>query len=302
MPNWCMNTLCVKGPKEDVAEFKKRARYTYEYPDATCQERFSRLRYENEFYKEYSMETKEELGDRLKKGWYALNEAKERVANNKKVAFSFYSFFPKKEIRHWTCIFPRIMEECEDMIKYAFDSKSYPPSSYVEKISMLYPKLYFKIEYIMRDAGCKGFYEFKNGKTVINVEEHFDIEFGLCPSCKEEVGISLLDEHCPSCHKMLDEIIIDDATGETIQDTSDHVYTELGTCPFCEENVAVSLLGKYCPSCHEKLDKLLMDDGLEPITEYLTFGVCAICKQDTKVVLTGGLLLCGSCFHKKMTA
>jgi len=254
---------------------------------------FNYLKYGNEFDKQYPDETKEELEKRLKKGWNNLNGIQAMTTINKKVVFSFYSFFPKNEVHHWIGIFPRIIEEREDMIKYAFDSKDYPPIDYIEKISKLYPNLHFKIEYIVRDNANKGFCEVKNGKTIKDIKEYFELDFGICPSCKEEVGISLLDEPCPSCHKILNKIMIDDGLGKLVETEShcEHNFADSGFCPFCNMDVGFFLLGEYCPSCHEMLDKIIVD--CEP-EEYITFGTCSVCKAYGHIGSDG---LCGSCWH-----
>jgi len=207
-----MNTLYVSGPKEDIVEFKKRARYTYEYPDETPREQFNRT---TDLKEQYPNDEKDEEIERLKAtltdimgldkkvGAAGLKESqgdlnKERKSNREEVVFSFCSFLPNEEAPFGMDAFPGIVEEHEDIIVYGFGSRWSPPNGLVMKVSALYPSLHFRLTYFEPNWSLQGIYEVKNGETIKDEEEGFEI--GICPFCNKEIG-TLPGKYCPACHK-----------------------------------------------------------------------------------------------------
>ena len=233
MGAYCTSILCVKGSKEDMAEFKKRAKDTREYPDRTSWEMEQRKQIAAEIKKQFPNSTKEKFEKLLKEIWDDPNE------EMKKAVFSFLPFLPKEEVlmSNYMHSSREIIEEREDMIVYSFLSKWGPSNELVRKVSKLYPDLHFEVKYSTPEFYCQGICEIKNGETLKHIEEEF--EFGICPFCRKEITTSL-GKYCPECHKKLDRLIINNITRECIT---------YGTCTVCKKYIDIDSNGQ-CRDCN----------------------------------------------------
>ena len=185
MPNWCSNKLIITGPEEDLARFVRQARGpTSSYNnilDSKSWEVFDDIRIAS------ICSMNPEPGEVSDLSFHALCPVPEEIRRlgfdgklAKKAAETLGVEFPGMGGAGWqranwgTKWEPNVwgvyVDDC-DYIEYCFDTAWTPPDALVEKISIDWPTLTFRLEYeepAMNFAGC---YEYHNGELTFSEEK-----------------------------------------------------------------------------------------------------------------------------------
>lgn len=175
MPNWCYNTLTVSGKDEDIKAFKTRAK-----GDKTD------LSLDSLYPMPVELKDSRSPADVVPDAEYPkkLAEAKKLQEANK--GNQFYDSMPISEsesrrlimlygsnnwydwrIGHWGCKWDVQAELVRDeprKLEYIFDSPWSPPINWLERVSIDFPKLRFKIKYEEEGMGFRGITWFTKGE------------------------------------------------------------------------------------------------------------------------------------------
>ena len=152
MPNWCLNYLFVDGEEKDIGRLKRDVK-SDEF-DLTL----SSLRPfpENIFITDNDSDTLKWYE------WCMKNWGTERDVEGK------------------------MLSDGESQLEYGFESANDPPVAWLKRISMRYPRLFFRLKYEERNAGFLGFAKVQNGRVderILDTDEWFNkpVKFKAVP-------------------------------------------------------------------------------------------------------------------------
>ncbi len=177
MPNWCMNTLNVSGPKDDIAKFKNKAQGpTQTYND--IRETQSKWPIHDDVRLKALCESLPEEGPVATFSFHALypvpedfrrfpydcrraREVGEAVGEPRE--YGGYTW----ESNNWGCKWgaseSELVEEEDSFLQYVFDTPWGPPSDFLNKVSEDWPSLCFELEYEEPGMGFAGRSEWYDG-------------------------------------------------------------------------------------------------------------------------------------------
>ena len=180
MPDWCHNILNISGPEKDISLFKTKA----DGPNQSYNEYHSargEWPVHNDIRIKALAETLPELGESSVFSFHALYPVPDEVrrlpyddASARKVAEQLgrtvthggYTW----EYRHWGCKWgpcdPHLESEESSFLSYSFNTPWSPPMTFLEKVSVDWPTLFFEIEYTQEGHGVAGKSTFENGGVI----------------------------------------------------------------------------------------------------------------------------------------
>ena len=211
MPNYCENELQVRGPKEDVQRFMKKARLGEEaisissfYPipesleksEAGGQEAYYRILHEgivDDYLKEHMRKdgfenpTKEKALEWQAKCWKKTVKEATEIANQYKHNMetyghtTWYTWCIQNWGTKWDVKESSLVSSEEILIRnkkvweinYAFLSAWSPPREAFFTISKDYPTLQFVLKFWESGMEFKGVFECKDGKVFSNKQEQY---------------------------------------------------------------------------------------------------------------------------------
>jgi hypothetical protein len=155
MPNWCDNTLTISGTKEDLEEFKNKAKTDKEVLSL------------NNFVpmpKELDIDSGSFSGDKKTEMEKIYKE------NEKKYGYkSWYEWCVENWGTKWEVMDADILNEEDDYIDYRFDTAWSPPTEWLQKVAKQNPNLNFKLVYREDGMGFMGADYYEGGELVNNV-------------------------------------------------------------------------------------------------------------------------------------
>jgi hypothetical protein len=180
MPNWCQNTLTIRGTSDDIKRFA--AENAYKGPVDTDE---ARGNVDHPLSFEACFPTPEEFRDKPSPppGRKMIpNELMELLAGTIE-PYDWYTW----RVVNWGTKWDvgdgtRVDGNPEDgYIRYDFDTAWSPPVPWVLSVSKRYPSIAFYLQY--EEGGCsfEGYMKIVNGKTL---EEHQG-EYSRCQECNE---------------------------------------------------------------------------------------------------------------------
>lgn len=193
MPNWCSNTLIVRGEKDKVAEFRKKARGKKtgkgKYDTDLVLNNFYPMpkelentkspptivpddKYQEELDKAIKLE-KEHAGNEFYMGSRPLSESMSKELIAKHGSNNWYDW----KIRHWGTkwdIEAYLQENKPKELIYGFDSAWSPPVAWLDKVAQDFPTLSFTLEFSEGGVGFQGTAEYENGEQISLIEEEYD--------------------------------------------------------------------------------------------------------------------------------
>lgn len=165
MPNWCYNKLKITADTEEalkqLKEFKERAK------QQSDKDNKSDLLMDN--FVTCPVELKETVSGFLKGDEQKALEAKQK-SNEEKYGFpTWYEWSIANWGTRWdvsATLEEDAISEKNDygFLSYVFDSAWSPPTIWLEKVSKMYPELYFVLRYEEEDMGFFGRAKAKNGE------------------------------------------------------------------------------------------------------------------------------------------
>jgi len=140
-PNWCNDTLYIKGDKGQIALFKEIIREYNELQELGDPEEPPRP---------FSIDIFYPMPEKVGEDWYAWRCAHWGTK--------------------WDVSVPELLEESETTLKYRFDTAWSPPCAAIVTISQQFPKLTFEIEYSEPGMCFEGTFVARNGVVIKNNE------------------------------------------------------------------------------------------------------------------------------------
>lgn len=220
MPNWCDNSLNVKGPSKDIKRFKKFVSVEEkiiipknEIKDAFDKEINNKAFYREhlDLYLEHIKMTPQQYFKQVKR--YPFNKNGDVI--EQPMCFSFNKINPRpKETKDWyawntssegwatkwDACDPELNYESKEELSYIFNTAWSPPIPVIEKASKLFPKLNFTLEYSESGNDFAGILECEGGE-VIKQEEGSYLDYNaFCASCDSELEKRGEVWYCPSCN------------------------------------------------------------------------------------------------------
>ena len=179
MPNWCYNSLLVKGETKKINEFKRKAKgkntdlslNNFVPMPKELENTSSPARIVSE--KEYKKIMKENEKIKNNKDFFRNNAITEETSKKLIKKYGTNNWWDWK-IQNWGTkwdVNAKLEKNTKNELVYSFDSAWSPPTDALEKIAQLYPELYFKMDYEEEGMGFKGSIE---GQEYL-IENCFDI-------------------------------------------------------------------------------------------------------------------------------
>lgn len=178
MPNWCENTLLIKGNKDAIAKFKKQA------DDGRTElslNNFVQMPTEFEDIKTGGMQINGKLtekwrevdGESIPVSQSELDELKTKYG-----ADNWYDWTHKMWGTKWD-VTADLLEQTKTTLKYGFESAWSPPSEWLRQVAIMFPTLHFELEY--REEGCQF-----QGTIIADNTEFSDISEEFVPNDEDE--------------------------------------------------------------------------------------------------------------------
>jgi hypothetical protein len=149
MPNWCYNTLTVRGYEADIAKFRKQAKsYKIDGEDSVIT--LSSF-----------VPPPEELKNTIARG--GTDSKPNKKLMEKYGADNWYDWQVNNWGTKWDIAEVAALEDDEDFLEYGFDSAWSPPVEWLEKVAKQYPELEFGLKYEEEGIGFMGYAKGYNG-------------------------------------------------------------------------------------------------------------------------------------------
>jgi hypothetical protein len=191
MPNWCNNTLIVKGKSEDIKVFKEK--YKGKINDTMSWLNFEQV---------ISSKENQEL---IKPKWNALTKEENKRWKNDFIQYWFNTGGVEWCCKNWGTKWNIEVEEPrteKGELIYGFDTAWSPPEPVIKKLIELHPELEFNLEFEEWGVQFMGILAGKNG--VITIEETFECDTAECPYCEYTTSKKRVNEKfvCGECGKI----------------------------------------------------------------------------------------------------
>lgn len=189
MPNWCENTLTVKGSKAELNKFKKQAkREGGEYKTDLSISNFFPLPKElkdtrspvqivsEKDYKKEVEKAKEEAKNPDFQIGLPITKKMSNELIKKFGADNWYDW----QVRNWGIkwdVNAVLSQDTNSKLVYTFDSPWSPPIAFLMKISELFPKLVFSLAYEEPGMAFRGNATAEDGELEDNCENYTPEEF-----------------------------------------------------------------------------------------------------------------------------
>lgn len=188
MPNWCSNMLTVTGPEEDLARFVRQAKgHTVSYNsiyDSENWEVFNDIRItsiasmnpEPGEVTDLSFHALYPVPAEIRRLPYDEGVAK-RVAEIAGVKFSGmggHAWQVSNWGTKWEPNIGHVDTENSDYAQYGFDTAWSPPEALIEKVSVDWPTLKFRLEYEEPGMNFAGCCEYQGGEVIFAEERECD--------------------------------------------------------------------------------------------------------------------------------
>jgi len=172
VPNWCENNLTVKGKKSDLEKFEKKARNKEEVfslnnfipmPEELNRTSSPTSIVSAKEYKEFLKKQESEQKDKKSFIHYVITKKMSKDFIEKYGYDNWYDW----RICNWGIkwdVSATSKGKNKNKLTYYFDSPWGPPIIAMEKISKLFPALYFTFSYDEPGMNYKGSFSVKNGK------------------------------------------------------------------------------------------------------------------------------------------
>lgn len=181
MPNWCMNTLSISGPNEDIKRFRGQARgptQTYNDIRSLYEKKWD---IHDDIRVRAMVETLPDPGDVSEFSFHALYPVPEdyrcfpyddtqAVELGEKLGTERPCGGYSWEANHWGCkwgasdVTVTIYSDTD--IEYSFSTPWGPPNQFLAKITRDWPTLTFYLQYDEPGMGFKGSSEWEEGECV----------------------------------------------------------------------------------------------------------------------------------------
>jgi len=174
MPNWCDNTLIIRGPEDKLQEFRDRAEaYGPEYRNSRNPEPIVEDRQKNMLSFHAFVPVPDEILARTYGGEYEERnvdsweeQSDEHWLGNKKLPCGY-----DWERENWGCkwgacevrLFKR---KAGDPLEYAFETPWGPPEEFLDKVAEMYPELDFHLNFSEEGMCFEGRYVYENGQAI----------------------------------------------------------------------------------------------------------------------------------------
>jgi len=191
MPNWCMNTLNVEGPAEDVKKFRMQARgHTQSYNEFSPHT-VDAWPINDDIRLESLISNPPEPGDIVDLSFHALYPVPEDFR-----CFPYDDTRAKElgelvgqtrphggyqwESKHWGVKWggcDTSLDTSEDnLLQYSFSTPWGPPLAFFEKVAADWPSLSFTVTFEEPGMGFRGEYVWEDGGLVFEYEEEYSEE------------------------------------------------------------------------------------------------------------------------------
>ena len=137
MPNFCVNTIILKGHKEYLDQFRKTLDKEAEEEPTV-----------------FSFHQTVPIPESEKSNWYTWN--------------------PKNWGTKWDACSPEIIENTDTSITIQCDTAWTPPIPWAKSVGKMYPKLYITVAYCEYGCGFYGYIEIKNESYFVGKGTVFD--------------------------------------------------------------------------------------------------------------------------------
>lgn len=194
MPNWCINSLTIRGTNEELQKFKKRYKTRKIHTDSTLSDDVNWL----DFSKIISPNKDEFIEE-----WNFNEEHRKRYSDFSEAWYNEIGYDWKIDNwgTKWNACNTSKPEQSDGELIYHFETAWSPPLPVIQAMMEHHKKLDFYFTYEETGMGFAG--ELQSEKGQIIEENEYNIESNMCPKCDGEVYNSKRDteEHfyCDGC-------------------------------------------------------------------------------------------------------
>lgn len=175
MPNWCENDLTIYGKNDDLKLFKERSAGVNGILDIN-----NFIPYPIQF------RNQDRIRDSILNDLMDEAGIPEAEKSNPHERAKFWSLIPNDGFNSggyewcienwgtkWNFCEPRLIEENDDQLFYAFDTAWSPPLPVIKKMGELFPALEFDLRYFEGGMGFHGIFVIKDGEIIIDRDAQY---------------------------------------------------------------------------------------------------------------------------------